>query len=69
MNGRPWQWRKARASDASGNQCVEVRFTGYRVFVRHSLSPHSPHLAFPPSAWQTFITALNDQTEFCDRER
>ncbi|MGY6027096.1 DUF397 domain-containing protein [Streptomyces spinosirectus] len=63
MNGRPWPWRKARASDTSGNTCVEVRFTGSRVFVRHSMRPHGPHLAFPPSAWQAFVAGLHDQAD------
>ncbi|MFE2583771.1 DUF397 domain-containing protein [Streptomyces sp. NPDC059378] len=58
MDGRPWTWRRASASDAAGNQCVEVRFSGRQIFVRDSVRPQGPHLALSHGAWQSFLDAL-----------
>ncbi|MGW2780416.1 DUF397 domain-containing protein [Streptomyces populi] len=59
MDARPWTWRRASTSDAAGNQCVEVRWTGYRVLVRDSVRSDGEHLALAPGAWQTFLNALH----------
>ncbi|WP_369188668.1 DUF397 domain-containing protein [Streptomyces sp. R08] len=55
MDGRPWPWRRASASDAAGNQCVEVQWTGYYVLVRDSTRPHGPRLSFHSDAWTHFL--------------
>jgi len=60
MNGRPWPWRKASASDAAGSQCVEVCWTGHHILVRDSVRPKGPHVSLPPDAWQTFLHTLRD---------
>ncbi|MGW2899420.1 DUF397 domain-containing protein [Streptomyces sp. NPDC001212] len=59
MDGRPWPWRKASASDGPGDQCVEVQWTGRNVLVRDSTRPHGPHLSFYPDAWSHFLTTLH----------
>ncbi|MFE4413253.1 DUF397 domain-containing protein [Streptomyces sp. NPDC056821] len=59
MHRKPWPWRKAKASDTAGNQCVEVQWTGRTVLVRDSARPHYPHLAFHPTVWQGFLNTLH----------
>ncbi|MFC0843303.1 DUF397 domain-containing protein [Streptomyces noboritoensis] len=53
-----WTWRKASASDTSGNQCVEVAWTGRTVLVRDSKEPEGARLDFAPAAWQHFLTSV-----------
>lgn len=52
-------WRKSTYSNGQGGACVEVaRNLPALVAVRDSKSPESGALAFPDSAWQTFVTVL-----------
>lgn len=44
-------------SGGSGD-CVEVASTPERVLVRDSKEPDGPALAFPTSAWRTFLTTV-----------
>jgi hypothetical protein len=46
-------WRKSSRS-GSGSNCVEVAFTPAPA-VRDSKNPSGPILAFPVSAWLTFL--------------
>jgi hypothetical protein len=49
-------WRKSSHSGGNGD-CVEVAWPDpVSVAVRDSKQPAGATLAFPPSAWQTFIT-------------
>ncbi|WP_236566822.1 DUF397 domain-containing protein [Nocardia sp. CY41] len=54
-------WFKSSYSNDS-QTCVEVCFDGGRVLVRDSRFPGapdaSPTLAFTPTEWETFTTAL-----------
>ena len=54
---RSWAWRKATASDLSGDQCVEVACNGQSVEVRDSKGAGSGLLAFSPASWQSFVGA------------
>lgn len=52
-------WRKSTYSNGTGGQCVEVaRNLPALVAVRDSKAPEAGALAFPDSAWRTFITGL-----------
>ncbi|MEU1623662.1 DUF397 domain-containing protein [Streptomyces sp. NPDC005722] len=55
-----WSWRKASVSDSNGTQCVEVKWTGEEVYVRHSAEPEGPWLRFTSVAWSAFIGHLHD---------
>jgi hypothetical protein len=50
-------WRTSSYSAESGG-CVEVAPAPERVLVRDSKDPDGPALAFPTSAWRTFLTTL-----------
>ena len=50
-------WRKSSHSGAStATDCVEVAFVANEVGVRDSKNTDGPTLAFPATAWQTFVT-------------
>lgn len=50
-------WKKARRSMANGD-CVEVAFTGGRVYVRDSKSPGGDILACAPAVWSQFLATV-----------
>jgi len=50
-------WRTSSYSAESGG-CVEVAPAPERILVRDSKDPDGPALAFPTSAWRTFLTTL-----------
>jgi len=52
-------WRKASASSAQGNDCVEVAVLpdGGRA-VRHSQHPDGPVLRFTASEWRAFVAGV-----------
>ncbi|MFF3878983.1 DUF397 domain-containing protein [Streptomyces sp. NPDC001978] len=52
-----WSWRKSLFSDAAGNQCVEVAWTGRDVLVRDSKNTTTTPLAFSARSWNTFVAA------------
>jgi hypothetical protein len=54
-------WRKARASGANGEQCVEVatNLPGL-VAVRDSKNPTGPVLCFTPEEWAAFLRAAKN---------
>ena len=50
-------WRKSSYSGAStATDCVEVAFVASEVGVRDSKNTNGPTLAFPTTAWRTFVT-------------
>jgi uncharacterized protein DUF397 len=51
------RWRTSSYS-ANGGNCVQVAATPPTVAVRDSRAPYGPQLAFTPTAWQAFITAI-----------
>ncbi|WFE46962.1 DUF397 domain-containing protein [Verrucosispora sp. WMMD1129] len=53
------RWRKSTRSGPDGGNCVEVadNLPGL-VAVRDSKDPTGPVLAFPPTAWRSFLTHL-----------
>ncbi|MBF6438696.1 DUF397 domain-containing protein [Nocardia cyriacigeorgica] len=53
-------WFKSTYSQGAG-ECVEVAFLGNDfVGVRDSKNPMGPALAFAPSVWRTFTTAITN---------
>lgn len=48
-------WHKSSYSDGSGGNCVEVKRDAVRVGVRDSKNVAGPTLAFPDTAWRTFL--------------
>jgi hypothetical protein len=56
MNGS-WSWRRSSYSDAAGNQCVEVAWTGCDVLVRDSKDTAQGRLAFGALPWERFRAA------------
>lgn len=50
-------WRTSSYSAESGD-CIEVAPTPERVLVRDSKDSDGPALAFPTSAWRTFLTTV-----------
>ena len=50
-------WRTSSYSAESGD-CVEIAPAPRRVLVRDSKDPDGPALAFPTSAWRTFLTTV-----------
>ncbi|MGQ4437231.1 DUF397 domain-containing protein [Streptomyces sp. SAS_260] len=61
MNGS-WSWRRSSFSDAAGNQCVEVAWTGRSILVRDSKAATGTPLAFSGKAWDHFIDAAGVAT-------
>jgi hypothetical protein len=53
----PTVWRKSSRSTNASN-CVEIAFTN-AVAVRDSKNTAGPRLAFPTTAWSTFVSVLN----------
>jgi predicted secreted Zn-dependent protease len=51
------RWRTSSYS-ANGGNCVQVAATPLLIAVRDSRHRHGPQLAFTPTAWQAFITAV-----------
>jgi Domain of unknown function (DUF397) len=49
-------WRKASYSVNNG-QCVEVGSASLGVLVRDSVNPSGAVVAYPPAAWEAFITS------------
>ncbi len=52
-------WRKSKESNA-GNECVEVRFAGDAVLVRHSQAPSGPVLSFSLAEWNAFLVGARN---------
>ncbi|MFH8472331.1 DUF397 domain-containing protein [Streptomyces sp. NPDC018000] len=54
-------WHKSRHSGANSD-CVETGLlgTGTSTVVRDSKAAHGPALAFNPSTWSTFLTAVKE---------
>ncbi|MFC5662309.1 DUF397 domain-containing protein [Kitasatospora misakiensis] len=48
-------WRKSSYCGDAGGDCVEVAESMAAVLVRDSKDKSGPHLAFSPSAWQSFV--------------
>ncbi|MDF5751835.1 DUF397 domain-containing protein [Spongiactinospora sp. TRM90649] len=61
LNLHPAQWRKARASGANGEQCVEVatNLPGI-VAVRDSKDPNGPTLHFTHTEWAAFLRTTKE---------
>lgn len=53
-------WRKSKVSNTQGGECVEVRFAGDAVLVRHSQAPSGPVLEFSHAEWKAFLTGARD---------
>ncbi|NUQ95477.1 MAG: DUF397 domain-containing protein [Streptomyces sp.] len=55
-------WRKSSFSGSNGGECVEwaptYAATAGEVPVRDSKTPYGPTLAFSPTAWSAFVTAV-----------
>ncbi|MCP2165706.1 DUF397 domain-containing protein [Goodfellowiella coeruleoviolacea] len=51
-------WRTSSHSGPNGGECVEVARTPDTTGVRDSKNPDGPHLTFPTTAWQAFLTTL-----------
>lgn len=55
----PDNWRKSSYSGpGDGNSCVEIANHRTRIAIRDSKNPAQGTLAFPPTAFATFIEAL-----------
>jgi len=56
-------WRKSSYSGGDQGSCLEV-LDGYPsgVPVRDSKNPHGPALNIKPSAWASFVSAVQDKT-------
>jgi len=50
-------WHTSSYSAGHGD-CVEVASTPKRILVRDSKDPDGPGLAFPTSAWRTFLITV-----------
>ena len=53
-------WRKSRASNATGGECVEVAFADNAVLIRHSQDRTGPILSFSYSEWRAFLAGARD---------
>jgi hypothetical protein len=49
-------WRKSSYSGHPNTSCVEVALAGNAVGVRDSKNTDGPQLAFPATAWHTFVS-------------
>jgi hypothetical protein len=54
------RWRRPARSGSNGN-CVEIAATATTIAIRDSRDPHGPRLAFTPSQWRAFTTAIRTQ--------
>jgi len=54
LEARDLQWRKARRSAGNG-ACVEVAHANGQIFIRDTKNTNGPVLAYPTSAWCTFL--------------
>jgi hypothetical protein len=53
-------WHKSSYSSGNGaGNCVEVAFGDSAVGVRDSKNTPGPTLAFPPTVWRSFATAVS----------
>jgi hypothetical protein len=52
------EWRKSTYSEASDNECVEIRVDGDAVLIRDSKDPTGPVLRVDAAAWSGFIDAV-----------
>lgn len=51
-------WRRSSHSGGTGGNCVEMGSTPRSVGVRDTKNRDLGHLAVPPAAWRTFVSAL-----------
>jgi hypothetical protein len=58
MSCDDFTWRKSSYSEASDNDCVEVRVDGAAVLIRDSKNPAGPVLRVSAEAWSTFVDAV-----------
>lgn len=49
------KWRKSSRSSPSGDNCLEVAFTGDEVAVRDTKNPQAGTLLFTGDEWRAFI--------------
>jgi len=52
-------WRKSRASEQSGSDCVEVAFDEQDAAVRDSKNAPGPILTIPAGTWRQFVTNVS----------
>nr|MDT0662356.1 DUF397 domain-containing protein [Micromonospora sp. DSM 115978] len=57
-NTPPAMWHKSTRSGENGGDCVEVATLTNAVAVRDSKDRSGPVLTFTPSAWTTFVIAM-----------
>ncbi|MDT0545723.1 MULTISPECIES: DUF397 domain-containing protein [Streptomyces] len=53
-------WFKSSYSGPSNGDCLEVACDHAAIPVRDSKNPHGPALAFEPSAWSAFLSAVKE---------
>jgi hypothetical protein len=55
------RWRKSTYSGGNEGSCLEVLDNQpHGLPVRDSKTPHGPAIVFAPSAWTSFVTALQE---------
>ncbi|MEN3586201.1 DUF397 domain-containing protein [Streptomyces sp. ZYX-F-203] len=54
----PVRWRKSSYSSTNGGECLDVGDGLPVVPIRDSKDPHGPALVFEPSAWSSFVAAV-----------
>jgi Domain of unknown function (DUF397) len=57
------RWHKATRSGANG-QCVEARYVAGVVEVRNSNHPTAGTIRFPSTAWEDFVSSIDQDGEF-----
>ena len=55
------KWRKSTFSGEGNGDCVEVALSDLEAAVRDSKNTAGPQLAFPSTAWQSFVRHTHHQ--------